>query len=157
MMPMKSPDQDRGASAQSFEFILFQVADFLFGTPAGQITRIHSVEKIKPEELGQAPVNLGKAFHVPQERAVARPCLMEVKTGTGMKFFEVDGVEGLTRLDLSQLRKLPPLIASQKANPSFWGLAVIGNRIACLVDLETLGMGEKKPVWNYRQQRGLLK
>ena len=139
---MKSPDQDRGSSAQSFEFILFQVAGFLFGAPAEQITRIHSWEKIKPEELGQTPINLGKAFQVPQERAAARPCLMEVKIGTGKKFFEVDVVEGITRLDLSQLRKLPPLIASQKANRSFWGLAVIGNRIACLVDLETLRMGE---------------
>ncbi len=142
-MAMKSPKENSESSAQLFEFILFKVADFLFGAPAEQVSRIHNGEKIKREELGQTPLDLGKAFYVPKETAVARPCLLEVKTGTGMKFFEVDMVEGLTRLDLSQVRKLPPLIASLKANRSFWGLALIGNRIACLVDLETLEMGEK--------------
>jgi chemotaxis signal transduction protein len=145
-MAMKSPEENRESPAQSFEFILFMLADFLFGATAEQVTRIHSGEKIKPEELGRTRVDLGKAFHVPKETAAAHPCLLEVKTRTGMKFFEVDRVEGLTRLDLSQIRKLPPLIGSQKANRSFWGLALIGNRIACLVDLETLGTDEQSPV-----------
>ena len=140
-MAMKSPEENRESPAQSFEFILFKVADFLFGAPAEQITRIHNGKKFKQEELGQTPVDLGMAFHVPKETAASRPCLLEVKTGTGMQFFEVDMVEGLTRLDLSQVRKLPPLIGSQKTNRSFWGLALIGNRIACLVDIETLRMG----------------
>jgi hypothetical protein len=140
---MKNLEENRESSDQSFEFILFKVADFLFGVSAEQVFRIHNGEKIKREELGQMPVDLGKAFHMPKERAVTSTCLLEVKTETGMKFFEVDMVEELTRLDLSQVRKLPPLIASQKANRSFWGLALIGNRIACLVDLETLRVGEE--------------
>ena len=140
---MNSPEEDGESPAQSFEFILFKVADFLFGAPAEQVSRIHNEKKIKREELGQMPIDVGKAFHVPKETSVARSCLLEVKTGIGMEFFEVDMVEGLTKLDLSQVRKLPPLVGSQKSNRSFWGLALIENRIACLVDLETLGMGEE--------------
>ena len=139
---MNSPQEDGKSPAQSFEFILFKVADFLFGAPAEQVSRIYNGEKIKREELGRMPMDLGEAFHMPKETSAARSCLLEVKTGTGMEFFEVDVVEGLTRLDLSQVRKLPPLIGSQKTNRSFWGLALIENRIACLVDLEILGMGE---------------
>jgi chemotaxis signal transduction protein len=142
-MAMKRLEENRESPTQSFEFILFTVADFLFGVLAEQVTRIHNGEKINPEDLGQTPVDLGKAFHVPEQTAVARHCLLEVKTGTGMTFFEVDRVEGLTRLDLSQVRKLPPLIGSQKSSSSLWGLALIENRIACLVDLETLRMGDQ--------------
>ena len=140
---MNSPEEDGESPAQSFEFILFKVADFLFGAPAGQVSRIHDGEKIKREELGRTPVDMGKAFHVPKEAAVGRSCLLEVQTGTGMEFVEVDMVEGLTRLDLSQIRKLPPLIGSQKTIRSFWGLALIGNRIACLVDLDHLRSGQE--------------
>lgn len=142
-MVMKCPEEKMESSGQSFEFILFKVADFLFGVPAEQVSKVHNGEKFKREKLGQTTVDLGKTFRVPKETAVARANLLEVKTGTGLKFFEVDMVEGLTRLDLSQVRKLPPLIASQKENRSFWGLALIGNRIACLVDLETLRADEE--------------
>ncbi|MFZ3047658.1 MAG: hypothetical protein WA151_17235 [Desulfatirhabdiaceae bacterium] len=140
---MKRLEENRESPAQSFEFILFTVADFLFGVLAEQVTRIHDGEKIKLEDLGQTPIDLGKAFHVPKETAVARHCLLEVKTGTRMTFFEVDMVEGHTRLDLSQVRKLPPLIGSKKSSSSLWGLALIENRIACLVDLEILRMGDE--------------
>lgn len=140
---MNSPEENGESPAQWFEFILFKVADFLFGAPAEQVSRIHNGEKIKREELGRNPIDLGKVFHVPKETAVARSCLLEVKTGTGMQFFEVDMVEGLTRLDLSQIRNLPPLIESKKGDRSFWGLALMGNRIACLVDLETLKSSEE--------------
>jgi len=43
-MAMKHPEENRESPAQSFEFILFKVADFLFGVPAEQVTRIHSGE-----------------------------------------------------------------------------------------------------------------
>lgn len=143
---MSRPEENGESPAQSFEFILFKVGGFLFGAPAEQILRIHNGDKITPEEPGHTPIDMGKVFHVPEETAIARSCLLEVNTAIGAQFFEVDRVEGLTRVNLSQMRELPPLIGSQKANASFWGLALIGERIACLVDFETLRMNKEQSV-----------
>ena len=137
-MPMNNPEKDSESLAQTFEIILFKIADFLFGAPAEQISRILNGEKTKPEELSPAPVDLGEIFLLQEGAAVDRSCLLEVDTRTGLQLFRVDTAEGFTNLNLSQIRKLPPLIASKKMNPSFWGLALLENRIVCLVDLDNL-------------------
>lgn len=95
---------------ESLEVLVVRLEGHLVGLPA--------------EQLGRITAAAGGAGSV----------WVEVRTGAGMRRIRVDGLEGMTLLSLGQIRRLPPLIQAQKSCGNLWGLAVLDDRIVCLVD-----------------------
>ena len=87
-------------------------------------------------------LNLKDILHLTSQRETAQEhTLLEVKSTVARTYIEVDSADGVIPLNLSQIRKLPPLVDTQKVHPCLWGLALLDDKVAFIVDLDVLTSG----------------
>ena len=123
---------------KTFDFILFRLEPFLLGTAATQIIRIRNSD-IPQTDSDVEVLNLREIFHLPpNEQTGFSPTFLEVSGGPGRTYVSVDSAEGIIALNLSQIRKLSPLIDLHKSHSFLWGLALLDEKIAFLLDLDQL-------------------
>jgi chemotaxis signal transduction protein len=139
---MNSNAETEGMNRKTLDVVLFRLGPFLLGAPAAQ------VECIRHGELPQTASNgdlldLRDIFSAPSGEATGfPPVFLEVVGGPGRRRIRVDAAEGIITLHLTQIKRLPPLIDAHKSHASLWGLAVLDETIAFLLDLDQLKRGD---------------
>lgn len=135
---MASVTDTPGMHQETFDFLLFRLGPFLLGTVATQVIGIR--HKAMPDMAADVKLlDLRDIFHLtPRAESDSPPTFLEVGGGQGRTFVSVDTAQGIHSLNLSQIRRLPPLIESHKSHPSLWGLALLGDEIVFLMDLDQL-------------------
>jgi len=127
-----------GMHQETFDFLVFRLGPFLLGAVATQITGIRHKDMPK-NESDVKRLDLRGIFHLtPREETALPPAFLEVSGERGRTYISVDAAEGIISLNLSQIRKLPPLIDFHKSQPSLWGLALLDKEIIFLMDLDQL-------------------
>jgi len=133
---MTSATHIRNMHGKTFDFLLFRLGSFLLGVAAEQIIRITrgNMPQINP---GSQQVDLRDILQMsPHTQTNVSTAVLEVKSQLGRTYIPVDTAEGTIALKLDQIKKLPPLIDFHKSHPALWGLALLENGIAFLVDLD---------------------
>ncbi len=90
------------------------------------------------------PVSLRDIFDLPPNDGDFSPAFLEVNGEPSPAVVSVDAVEGILSLNLAQIRRLPPLVDFHKAHSFLWGLALLDEKIAFLLDLDQLKTGDKQ-------------
>lgn len=135
---MDSNAETEGMRRKTMDVVLFRLGPFLLGAPAAQ------VECIRRGELPQTAskldlLDLRDIFSAPSGEATDfPPVFLELLGGPGRRCIRVDAAEGIVTLNLTQIRRLPPLIDAHKSHASLCGLAILDEKIAFLVDLDRL-------------------
>ena len=123
---------------QTFDFLLFRLGSFLMGVSAEQVVRIRRGVMAQMDPVNQK-VDLRDIFKLsPDTRTNLSMTVLEIKSQLGRTYVSVDSAEGTTALGLDQIKKLPPLIDLHKSHAALWGLALLDNNIAFLLDLDRL-------------------
>ncbi len=127
---------------KTFDFVLFCVGPFLLGAPATQVVRV-GIGKMFQMDSDMEPVSLRDIFHLPPNDGDFSPAFLEVNGESGPAVISVDTVEGIVSLNLAQIKRLPPLVDFHKAHSFLWGLALLDEKIAFLLDPDRLQTGDK--------------
>ena len=133
----------RNMHHKTFDFLLFRLGSFLLGVAAEQVIRIRrgNMPQINP---GSRQVNLRDIFQMSSDTQTNdSTAVLEIKSQWGRTYVPVDTAEGTIALKLDQIKKLPPLIDFHKSNPALWGLALLDENIAFLLDLDQLKSGKE--------------
>ena len=118
--------------SDSLEVLIVRRDGFLLAFPSEQLARIVTAPDTPEASPDSAAPDAGNAAGPSGE--ARGPVSVEVRMETGTRPVRVDDVEGMTCLDLSQIRTLPPLIQAQKRRPYLWGIALVDDRVVYLVD-----------------------
>jgi CheW-like domain len=128
---------------KTFEFLLFRLGSFLLGVASEQVIRISRgvMSQINPDSQR---VDLRDIFQMsPDTQTNDSTAVLEVKSQLGRTYVPVDSAEGTIALELGQIKKLPPLIDCHKSHTALWGLALLDENIAFLLDLDQLKSGNE--------------
>jgi chemotaxis signal transduction protein len=131
---------------KTFDFLFFRLGSFLLGVAAEQIIQIRrgNMPQINPDSQR---VDLRDIFQMPPDTQMNdSTAVLEVKSRLGRTYVPVDTAEGTIALKLDQIKTLPPLIDCHKSHPALWGLALLDENIAFLLDLDRL-----KPEMNHKR------
>ncbi|OQY46422.1 MAG: hypothetical protein B6240_07305 [Desulfobacteraceae bacterium 4572_87] len=128
----------RNMHDKTFDFLLFRLGSFLWGVAAEQVIHIGR-GSIPPINPGSQQVNLRDVFQIsPETKTNDSATVIEVKSPLGRTYVPVDTAEGAIALKLDQIKKLPPLINFNKSHAALWGLALLDENIAFLLDLDQI-------------------
>ena len=128
----------RNMHHKTFDFLLFRLGSFLLGVAAEQVIRIRR-GNMPQINSGSRQVNLRDIFQMsPDTQTNDSNAVLEIKSQLGRTYIQVDTAEGTIALKLDQIKKLPPLIDSHKCHTAFWGLALLDEKVAFLLDLDQL-------------------
>ena len=132
----------RNMHHKTFDFLLFRLGSFLLGVAAEQVIRIRRGNMLQIDP-GSQQVNLRDIFQMsPDTQTNDSNAVLEIKSQWGRTYIPVDTAEGTIALKLDQIKKLPPLINFHKSHPALWGLALLDENIAFLLDLDQLKSGK---------------
>lgn len=134
----------RNMHLKSFDFLFFRLGSFLLGVAAEQVMGIRrgNMPQMDPDSQ---QVCLRDIFQMSTDTQTNLPtAILEIQSRSGRAYVPVDKAEGTIALKLHQIKKLPPLINFHKSHPALWGLALLDDNIAFLMDLDQL-KPEKEP------------
>ena len=133
----------RNTTGVTFDFLLFRLGSFLLGVAAEQVVHITRGNMFQTNQ-GRQQVDLRDIFQMPpRTKTNNSTAVLEVKSQFGRTYVPVDTAEGTVALKLNQIKKLPPLIDFHKGHPALWGLALLGENIVFLLDLDQLKPDKK--------------
>ena len=134
---MSREPKNRHTNPETFDFVLFRSGPFLMGALAEQVSAIshHLSQSRKDFEI----IKLRDIFPFPDDiEKGLQPVFMRVSAKSPPRYVSADTAVGVITLHKKNIKKLPPLIELLKLQTGLWGLALMGEEIAFLLDLDRI-------------------
>jgi hypothetical protein len=134
---MRLKPKYRHTKAETFDFVLFKSGPFLLGALAEQVSALNHHMSHPQENIEIIALRDVFPFPDPTEKGL-QPVFLKICGKSPTRYMSADTAVGVITLQKEDIRKLPPLIELQKHQTALWGLALIGEEIAFLLDLDRI-------------------